>query len=680
MTNGLADAKHMEQLVLLVMEQARELVDADRASLFLVETADNVASDDGVARTKGDLYTFLAENADPIRIPAGSGLIGVCVDKGEVLNIPDAQRDRRFDRSTDRRTGYHTREVLCVPLRDDSGAVIGGIQVMNRAAPAINKNSDAQEEDGDAAAAAAAAAPALPKGQGPFNDVEESCLVELANQAQIGVQGILKSRREGKWRMHKFAARWANARLSKTWNCWREKVSAARRLKNMTKKSVLMWQRRAQGAALASWIDFTVTRVKKRRFLKRTIARMCKAQLHTGFRSWVIFATAVDSNLSAAQQMVQTSLGAGAQMLRTKTTEEACAVVRNAACQLLTASAATLYLVDKPRMLAWAYVANSTELRRVPFGQGIVGKMAAINIAVTGQEPQDLVHNYADEEDASVLCVGVVDSGSGDISGVLDVRRPRWSAHEPSLPFSEQDELVALRLADAASALISRLQAEDTIATMQARMRQSSLAEEKMASINTWLFEVIGSGDSEEHRAEIEEMRDTFIRAHYGAKQHQEGEEYVASGGFGGEDAIFGGGFSAQDESYASQLYNATLAGDATASPPMMTPAAFQQDSYQIASPAVTPSIRKARAVTPAFAERGGGGGASRMRESDLGKGESACEPLFVVLDLILVFCLAYLLSMNCTDVYVFSLFSSLLHSSPPRLLESLLCRGRHGR
>ena len=79
MTNGLADAKHMEQLVLLVMEQARELVDADRASLFLVETADNVASDDGVARTKGDLYTFLAENADPIRIPAGSGLIGVCV-------------------------------------------------------------------------------------------------------------------------------------------------------------------------------------------------------------------------------------------------------------------------------------------------------------------------------------------------------------------------------------------------------------------------------------------------------------------------------------------------------------------------------------------------------------------------------------------------------------------------
>jgi hypothetical protein len=271
-------------------------------------------------------------------------------------------------------------------------------------------------------------------------------------------------------------------------------------------------------------------------------------------------------------------------------------------------------------MLAWAYVANSAELRRVPFGQGIVGKMAATNIAVTGQAPQDLVHNYADEEDASVLCVGVVDSGSGDICGVLDVRRPRWSAHEPSLPFSEQDELVALRLADAASALIARLRAEDTIATMQAQLRQSSLAEEKMASIITWLFEVIGSGDSEEHRAEIEEMRDTFIRAHYGAKQQQEGEDYVASGGVGGEDAMFGGGFSEQEETYASQLYNATLSGEATASPPMMTPAAFQQDTYQIASPAVTPSIRKAQATTPAFASRAGGGGASRMRESDLGK------------------------------------------------------------
>ena len=40
-------------------------------------------------------------------------------------------------------------------------------------------------------------------------------------------------------------------------------------------------------------------------------------------------------------------------------------VVRNAACQLLSASSATLYLVDRPRMLAWAYVQNSTELHRV---------------------------------------------------------------------------------------------------------------------------------------------------------------------------------------------------------------------------------------------------------------------------------------------------------------------------
>ena len=37
-----------------------------------------------------------------------------------------------------------------------------------------------------------------------------------------------------------------------------------------------------------------------------------------------------------------------------------------------------------------------------------------------------------------------------------------------------------------------------------------------MASIITWLFEVIGSGDGQEHKAEIQEMRDTFIRAHYG--------------------------------------------------------------------------------------------------------------------------------------------------------------------
>ena len=135
-----------------------------------------------------------------------------------------------------------------------------------------------------------------------------------------------------------------------------------------------------------------------------------------------------------------------------------------------------------------------------------------------GTDDSQLMYNSSEEEDASVLCIGLVDT-SNLIIGVLDIRRPRWSPQDSSLPFTEHDEIVATTLGQAASSLIERLQENDTLSEMHGQIRQAALAEEKMASIITWLFEVIGSGDSDEHRMEIEEMRDTFIRAHYGSRQ-----------------------------------------------------------------------------------------------------------------------------------------------------------------
>ena len=79
------------------------------------------------------------------------------------------------------------------------------------------------------------------------------------------------------------------------------------------------------------------------------------------YRFW----SSSNHSATAARQQVCTALDSANQMMRLTTTEDACMVVRNAACQLLSASSATLYLVDRPRMLAWAYVQNSTELHRV---------------------------------------------------------------------------------------------------------------------------------------------------------------------------------------------------------------------------------------------------------------------------------------------------------------------------
>jgi HD-GYP domain-containing protein (c-di-GMP phosphodiesterase class II) len=105
----------------LMAAVSREL-DADRSSLFLYD------------RETDELWSKVAQGLDSaeLRFPAGSGLAGHTARTGEVLNIADAYEDERFNRDIDRKTGYRTRQVLCVPLRRRSGAVIGVVQVLNR--------------------------------------------------------------------------------------------------------------------------------------------------------------------------------------------------------------------------------------------------------------------------------------------------------------------------------------------------------------------------------------------------------------------------------------------------------------------------------------------------------------------------------------------------------------------
>jgi len=59
------------------------------------------------------------------------GIAGSVALAGKPLLIRDAHADPRFDPSFDRRTGYHTRNILCVPLQDGNGESLGVIQVIN---------------------------------------------------------------------------------------------------------------------------------------------------------------------------------------------------------------------------------------------------------------------------------------------------------------------------------------------------------------------------------------------------------------------------------------------------------------------------------------------------------------------------------------------------------------------
>jgi len=123
-TSSLGQSLDLETTLRGVMNQAQRLMKADRSTLFLLSKEGN------------ELWTKVAK-ADgktmmEIRIPANRGIAGYVASTGKPLNIPDAYQDPRFDPSTDKRTGYHTRNILCMPVFDSEGELIGVTQLINK--------------------------------------------------------------------------------------------------------------------------------------------------------------------------------------------------------------------------------------------------------------------------------------------------------------------------------------------------------------------------------------------------------------------------------------------------------------------------------------------------------------------------------------------------------------------
>ena len=105
-----------------VMEEATKMLDADRATLVLNDE-----------KTK-ELFSRVAmgEGIGEIRLPNTAGIAGSVFTSGKSMNIPYAYADLRFNPSFDKQTGYFTRSILCVPVVNKEGKVIGCTQVLNK--------------------------------------------------------------------------------------------------------------------------------------------------------------------------------------------------------------------------------------------------------------------------------------------------------------------------------------------------------------------------------------------------------------------------------------------------------------------------------------------------------------------------------------------------------------------
>jgi len=132
---AMATERRLDSLLDVITRETQMMLKCDRCSVFVLEPSTN------------ELWTQVAQGLvghRMIRIPLmGTSIVSDCARRAQIINIPDAYNDSRFDKDVDKQTGYHTKSVLCVPMLNRGGEVIGVFQVLNKmGGPFTNEDED----------------------------------------------------------------------------------------------------------------------------------------------------------------------------------------------------------------------------------------------------------------------------------------------------------------------------------------------------------------------------------------------------------------------------------------------------------------------------------------------------------------------------------------------------------
>lgn len=121
-SDAIAAETDFDKLLGIINDETCELLEADRCTVFVLDDE------------KGELWSRVGTGLElsEIRIPKSVGIAGHVATTGEILNLADAYEDPRFNRKVDKATGYRTRALLCMPMRNRQQETIGVVQVLNK--------------------------------------------------------------------------------------------------------------------------------------------------------------------------------------------------------------------------------------------------------------------------------------------------------------------------------------------------------------------------------------------------------------------------------------------------------------------------------------------------------------------------------------------------------------------
>ena len=126
--NSLSSTLYLDDLLPKIIAEVTKLMNAERSTLFLVDYE------------KNEIWSKIAEKSEikVIRQKIGQGISGWVAQEKKILVINDVTKDKRFDPSTDLKTGFKTRSLLTVPIFQPNSnptkenKILGVIQVLNK--------------------------------------------------------------------------------------------------------------------------------------------------------------------------------------------------------------------------------------------------------------------------------------------------------------------------------------------------------------------------------------------------------------------------------------------------------------------------------------------------------------------------------------------------------------------
>jgi PAS domain S-box-containing protein len=113
---------NLDLLFEVIMDETNKIMGAERSTVFLHDDK------------SGDLWSLVATGMkrNEIRILDTYGVAGWCFQRRTHLVINDAYDDPRFYKEIDRKSGFRTRNILCIPLINRHSQRIGALQTLNK--------------------------------------------------------------------------------------------------------------------------------------------------------------------------------------------------------------------------------------------------------------------------------------------------------------------------------------------------------------------------------------------------------------------------------------------------------------------------------------------------------------------------------------------------------------------